>query len=80
MVFGHDDAGPPDGDPARWVAFQPDGIPRAFTDGPLLTGAVGTGNGAVYVTDGNRDFAVVLTALGAIRVHAFDKGAGTWRQ
>lgn len=70
----------PDGDPARWIVFQPDGIPRAYGVGPFAAGGVGTGNGAVYITDGDRDFAVVLSALGAIRVHAFDRGAGTWRQ
>jgi prepilin-type N-terminal cleavage/methylation domain-containing protein len=68
----------PDGQPARWVLFAPDGMPRSFEVGPLDVGDVGSGGGAVYVTSGERDYAVVLAPLGGVRVHAFERGAGTW--
>jgi prepilin-type N-terminal cleavage/methylation domain-containing protein len=68
----------PDADPARWVAFLPDGIPRAFEIGPFAVGDVGSGNGAVYVTSGARDYAVVLAPLGGVRVHTWDRGAEAW--
>jgi Tfp pilus assembly protein FimT len=68
----------PDAAAARWVAFLPDGIPRAFEIGPFATGPVGSGNGAVYVTSGSRDYAVVLAPLGGVRVHTWDRGAEAW--
>ena len=68
----------PDAGAARWVAFLPDGIPRAFEIGPFEVGEVGSGNGAVYVTSGSRDYAVVLAPLGGVRVHAWDRGADAW--
>ena len=43
----------------------------------LFLGVVGTGGGAIYVTNGVRDYAVVLGALGTTRVHLWtDSG---WR-
>lgn len=71
----------PAGNPAQWVVFGPDGIPRAFSVGPFTTGPVGTGGGGVYVTNTDRDYAVVLSPLGGLRVHPFDptRGAsGQW--
>ncbi len=70
----------PDGDPARWVLFRPDGMPRAFSVNPFGAGNVASGNGAVYVTSGARDYAVVLAPLGGVRVHAWAKGASAWTQ
>lgn len=67
------------GNEARWIAFLPDGIPRAFSIGPFATGAIASGNGAVYVTSGTRDYAAVLSPLGGVRVHAYANGAG-WTQ
>jgi type II secretory pathway pseudopilin PulG len=66
---------------ATWVLFQADGIPRLFT--PLggncnaISGA-GTGGGAIYVTNGQRDYAVVLRPLGTFRVHRWMAGNGAW--
>lgn len=68
----------PGGGAARWVAFLPDGMPRAFSVGPFSNGSVGTGNGAVYLTSGERDYAVVLAALGGVRVHSFGEGNRVW--
>ena len=71
----------PDGDPANWVVIQPDGVPRPFTtDGGYAVGAVGSGAGVIYLTNGARDYAVVVSPLGGLRVHSWDRDAGQWRQ
>jgi prepilin-type N-terminal cleavage/methylation domain-containing protein len=70
----------PDADPARWVVFLPDGMPRAFSVSPFSSGDITSGNGAVYVTSGGRDYAVVLAPLGGVRVHAWPRGAPGWTQ
>jgi prepilin-type N-terminal cleavage/methylation domain-containing protein len=70
----------PDDNPARWVVFLPDGLPRAFKTGPFSAGNVTSGNGAVYVTSGSRDYAVVLAPLGGVRVHGFMQDSEGWRQ
>ena len=70
----------PDDNPARWVVFLPDGLPRGFKTGPFLVGDVTTGNGAVYVTSGDRDYSVVLAALGGVRVHGFTPATEVWTQ
>lgn len=57
--------------------FRGDGIPVTF-DAGCNVGTIGSGNGAVYVTNGDRDYAVVLTALGAVRVHAWNAVEGAW--
>ena len=58
--------------------FRPDGMPRAFPPGRLQSEPVGGGGGAVYVTSGTRDYAVVLAPLGSVRVHAWNRGATAW--
>ena len=68
----------PAGNPSRWVVFLPDGMPRAFSTGPFAAGAVGAGGGAVYVSSGTRDYAVVLAPLGGVRVHSWNRGASAW--
>lgn len=65
------------GNTVTWVLFRGDGIPLTFDAGCTLA-PIGSGGGAVYVTNGNRDYAVVLSPLGAVRVHAFDVGANEW--
>ncbi|NNL67661.1 MAG: hypothetical protein HKP30_15530, partial [Myxococcales bacterium] len=69
----------PDGNPARWVAFFPDGLPRSFKVGPFVAGPIASGNGAVYVTSTTRDYAAVLAPLGGMRVHAYNN-SGAWTQ
>jgi prepilin-type N-terminal cleavage/methylation domain-containing protein len=68
-------------DPANnavnWVAFRPDGIPVGF-DNACTLGQTGSGGGAIYVTNGTRDYAVTLSALGQARVHVWDAVAGQW--
>ena len=67
----------PDNDPATWVLFRPDGVPVSFTPACTL-GGIGSGAGAFYITNGQRDYAAVLTPLGGVRVHAWNEGAGQW--
>lgn len=65
-----------DGSDAHWILFRPEGLPVGVdTDCDLA--AVGTGGGSVYVTNGNRDEAIVLTPLGGSRVHRWDP-SGAW--
>jgi prepilin-type N-terminal cleavage/methylation domain-containing protein len=64
---------------ARWVVFRPDGVPRSYSAAPYTEGAIGTGGGAVYVTNGRRDYAIVLTPLGGVQVNAWNGDTGQWR-
>lgn len=67
--------------PATWVVFQPDGLPRLFTQGGpgcAAVGNAGEGGGAIYITNGRRDYAVVLRPLGTARVHKWNPTAGAW--
>ncbi len=66
------------GNPTTWVMFRADGIPIAFNPA-CNVGPPGSGVGAVYITNGRRDYAVVLTALGGVRVHGWDAGSAQWR-
>jgi prepilin-type N-terminal cleavage/methylation domain-containing protein len=68
----------PGGNPARWVVFLPDGMPRGFSTGPFAAGPLGEGGGAVYVTSGRRDYAVVLAPLGGVRVHGWNPTKDAW--
>jgi type IV fimbrial biogenesis protein FimT len=63
-----------------WLLFRPDGIPAIFTgvtDCGTQT-ATGSGGGAIYLTNGERDYAVTLSPIGGIRVHAWQEGANQW--
>jgi len=64
---------------ARWVVFHADGLPRSYSIAPYTEGAVGTGGGAIYLTNGARDYAVVLSPLGGVKVSAWNRGAAQWR-
>ncbi len=58
---------------ASWVVFQPDGLPRLMTPADCANlGTAGQGGGGIYVTNGRRDYAVVLSALGTARVHNWE--------
>jgi prepilin-type N-terminal cleavage/methylation domain-containing protein len=65
----------PGGTARDWVMFRPDGMPVVF-DGSGgdcgVTGATGTGGAALYITNGRRDYGVVLSPLGSVRVHVWD--------
>ena len=60
-----------------WVMFRPDGIPVGF-DAACTLGGVGSGGGAIYLTNGRRDYAVVLSPLGGVKVHYWNVGTGAW--
>lgn len=67
--------------PASWVTFEPDGIPRAFTsDGSSCTalGLPGEAGGGIYLTNGERDYAVLLAPLGTARVLSWRPDTGVW--
>ncbi len=68
----------PSNNPATWVMFRPEGTPLAF-DGGCAIGGIGTGDGGIYLTNGTRDAAVVVTPLGATYVHSWGEHIGTWR-
>jgi hypothetical protein len=57
--------------------FRGNGLPVGF-DTACNVDPVGTAGGAIYLTNGRRDYAIVLSPLGAVRVHAFESGAGQW--
>ena len=60
-----------------WVQFRADGVPVAV-DNACAAGRLGTGGGTIYLWTQNRDYAVTLTPLGAVRVHVWNAGAGAW--
>jgi prepilin-type N-terminal cleavage/methylation domain-containing protein len=67
----------PDGSDAAWVVFGPDGIPNAFNAACNL-GGTGTGTGTVYLTNGERDYGVVLNPLGTSTVERYDPVEAQW--
>lgn len=63
---------------ASWVVFQPDGIPRLMTPGDCGNlGVEGQGGGGIYLTNGRRDYAVIMTPMGSVRVHFWNGDAWT---
>jgi len=66
----------PDTLAASWVLFRPEGTPRSFDVG-CNTGPMGSGTGAFYLTNGTRHLSVVLSPMGAVRVHGWN---GVWSQ
>ena len=68
----------PGGAPTTWVLFRPDGSAVGF-DNACSIGSIGTGNGAIYISNGTRDFAIVVSSLGGVRVHAWDETKAGWR-
>lgn len=68
---------------APMVLMRPDGVP-VMPDAVCNAGNVGTGTGGFYLTTGTvaaadaRDFAVVISPLGATRIHSYERGTTTW--
>jgi hypothetical protein len=67
----------PNNNAATWTMFRPEGLPVSFSPACAL-GGTGTGAGGVYVTNGNVDYAVVLSPLGSVRAHGWMGEAGEW--
>ena len=65
------------GNDATWVMFRPEGAPVAF-DSTCDIGDIGSGSGGVYVTNGKRDYAIVVAPLGRTRIHGWSAGGDTW--
>jgi len=65
------------GNPANWVLFRPDGTPRSATNACAM-GALGSGGGAIYLSNLERDAAIVLSPLGASRVFAWNLENSQW--
>lgn len=66
----------------HWVAFRNDGVPVGFNNACTL-GQVGTGGGAIYMTNGGagggeRDYSIVLSPLGAPKVYSWDSARNAW--
>ncbi len=73
-------------DPANnavpWFMFRADGVPVRFEGALADCGAIGTtalGGAAFYLTNGTRDYAVVLSPMGGVRVHVWSPTAGAWK-
>lgn len=69
------------GIPVPWVMFGPDGLPLTFDGAGGVCGTLspsGGGGGAFYLTDGERDYAVVLSPIGGVRVHLWNPSTGAW--
>jgi len=68
---------------APMVLMRPDGVP-VLPNAVCNAGAVGSGTGGFYLTTGTvaaadaRDFAVVISPLGATRIHSYERGTATW--
>jgi prepilin-type N-terminal cleavage/methylation domain-containing protein len=61
----------------NWVRFRSDGVP-SVPDAACTPGSLGSGAGALYLTNGRRDYAVVMSALGNVRVHMWQEGTAAW--
>jgi type II secretory pathway pseudopilin PulG len=69
------------GNAVNWVMFGPDGMPLTFDGAGSVCGALspaGGGGGALYLTDGERDYAIVLSPIGGVRVHLWIPANGAW--
>ncbi len=67
----------PAGVMARGVLFRPDGVPVSYTAACNL-GATGSGGGALYVTNGERDYGIVLTPIGGVHVERWENSSAAW--
>ena len=67
----------PQGNPATWVMFRPEGMPVSF-DANCNLGAAGSGAGAFYMKNENRAFAVMLSPMGTTKVKIFNFATGDW--
>jgi prepilin-type N-terminal cleavage/methylation domain-containing protein len=64
-----------------WLLFRPDGVPVRFDGASSACGTVGDtalGGAGFYLTNGTRDYAVVLSPMGGVRIHAWDEQTGAW--
>ena len=67
----------PDGDPASWVLFRPQGTAHGF-DAACAIGALGSGAGGIYLNNGDRQVGFALRPLGNGRVRVWDVRNAQW--
>jgi type II secretion system protein H len=67
----------PDGDPASWVLFRPQGTAHGFDAGCAI-GALGSGAGGIYLNNGDKQFGFALRPLGNGRVRVWEVGNAQW--
>jgi type II secretory pathway pseudopilin PulG len=71
----------PAGVAVQWFLFRPDGVPVRFQGSLGACGTIGQtalGGAAFYLTNGSRDYAVVLSPMGGVRVHVWNQRTGAW--
>ena len=71
----------PAGAAVQWFMFRPDGVPVRFQGVSGGCGTVGPtmqGGAAFYLTNGTRDYAVVMSPMGGVRIHRWSRTAGAW--
>lgn len=63
-----------------WIMFRADGIPIAFKGDTNCgtVGVAGRGGGAIYINNGVRDYAIVISPLGGVRVHVWQIESDSW--
>ncbi|MGI9540001.1 MAG: pilus assembly FimT family protein [Miltoncostaeaceae bacterium] len=61
---------------ASWLMFRAEGPAYGFKSDCNI-GAVGSGGGGIYLTNGDRDVALVITPLGTTRLHRWGDGGWT---
>jgi len=72
----------PANNPVPWFLFRGDGVPVRFEGALADCGTIGTtalGGAAFYLTNGTRDYAVVLSPMGGVRVHVWSPTTGAWK-
>jgi len=67
----------PQGNPATWVMFRPEGMPIAF-DKDCNLGGAGSGAGAFYMKNESRAYAVMLSPMGTTKVQVYNNATGSW--
>jgi type II secretory pathway pseudopilin PulG len=67
----------PAGAATNGVLFRADGMPVTFSNACAL-GTTGGGGGALYVTNTQRDYALVLSPIGSSSVESWDVALGVW--
>jgi prepilin-type N-terminal cleavage/methylation domain-containing protein len=67
----------PAGGQAHGVLFRADGVPVTYSNACAL-GTTGSGGGALYVTNTQRDYALVLSPLGAASIERWSPTVSAW--
>jgi len=65
-----------------WLMFRPDGVPVRFQGASSACGTIGAtalGGAGFYLTNGTRDYAVVLSPMGGVRVWVWSTQSGAWK-